>query len=142
MDRRADRIIIVDANTHIRRLIATLLGAMSAVDVAEARDTVQGARILKDGGADLIILDWAADSTEAAAFAHDLRHGALGDPTVPVLALATSTHHAVLEAAWAAGIDEVLSKPISAIDVIHHAGALLKGRARACSAPTDALAAE
>lgn len=133
------RVLVVDANAHIRRLIATLLGALSITDVAEARTPSAAVPIMLDKAPDLIIMDYAGDATDAVLFAHRVRRGELVDRRTPILALAGSTHHAILEGAWEAGIDEVIAKPLSAIEVIQRSAALIDGRRR--DVPT-AVAAE
>lgn len=120
------RVLIVDANAHIRRLIATLLGALSIKDVHEARNPEAAVPLMLDNPPHLIIADLAADATETVLFVHRIRRGELVDARTPVLALASSTHHAVLEQAREAGIDEVIAKPISAIEVIQRASDLLE----------------
>ncbi|MGE5477260.1 MAG: two-component system response regulator [Bacteroidales bacterium] len=119
------RVLIVDANAHIRRLIATLLGALSIKDVHEARNPAAAVPLMVENPPHLIITDLAADATETVLFVHRIRRGELVDARTPVLALAGSTHHAVLEQARAAGIDDVIAKPISAIEVIQRASDLL-----------------
>lgn len=139
------RVLVIDANAHIRRLIATLLGALQVDDVAQARTPEAALPHLLDKAPNLIILDWCNDTTDALLFLHRLRRGELADRRTPVLALSPSTHHAVLEQAWEAGIDEVIAKPISAVDLIQRAGELIEQRLRALmpeAAPplADALA--
>jgi two-component system phosphate regulon response regulator PhoB len=124
------RVLVIDANAHIRRLIATLLGALSIKDVAQARSPEAAVAMMLDKIPDLVIVDWAADATEALLFVHRLRQGELGDRRLPILALSPSTHHAVLEQAWEAGIDEVIAKPISALELIHRAGEMIESRLR------------
>jgi CheY-like chemotaxis protein len=124
------RVLIVDANAHIRRLIATLLGALSIKDVQEARNPAAAVSLMAENPPHLIITDLAADATETVLFVHRIRRGELVDARTPVLALAGSTHHAVLEQARAAGIDDVIAKPISAIEVIQRASDLLHAALR------------
>lgn len=132
------RVLIVDANAHIRRLIATLLGALSINDVHEARNPAAAVQLMMDNPPHLIIADFANDATETVLFVHRIRRGELVDARTPVLALAGSTHHAVLEQAWEAGIDDVIAKPISAIEVIQRASDLLDQVLRREPAPQPA----
>lgn len=136
------RVLVIDANAHIRRLIATLLGALEVKDVAEARTPEAALPHLQDMVPNLIIVDWDHDTTDVLLFLYRLRRGELADRRTPVLALSPSTHHAVLEQAWEAGIDEVIAKPISAMDLIQRAGALIEERMRAVlPAPSAAIVA-
>ncbi len=120
--------LVVDANAHIRRLIATLLGALEITDVSEARSPSAAASVLAEHRPDLVVVDWTNDPVETLLFVHRIRRGEGADRQVPVLALAASTHHAVLEEAREVGIDDVIAKPISAVDLIHRAAALLDER--------------
>lgn len=124
------RVLVVDANAHIRRLIATLLGALSIKDVDEARDPAAALPLMATRPPHLIIADFAGDATDTVLFVHRIRRGELVDARTPVLALADSTHHAVLEQAREAGIDDVIAKPISAIEVIQRARDLLEQAVR------------
>ena len=47
-----------------------------------------------------------------------------------MLALSRSLHHAVLEQAWEIGIDEVIAKPISAVEMIGRATSLIESDRR------------
>ena len=124
------RVLVVDANAHIRRLIATLLEAISVKEVREASNPAAAVPMMLDTPPDLIIADFAGDATETVLFMHRLRRGELAGSHIPVLALAGSTHHAVLEQAWEAGIDDVIAKPISALEVIQRARHLLEASMR------------
>lgn len=128
------RVLVVDANAHIRRLIATLLDALSVKDVREARSPSAAVPMMLDRPPHLIIADFTGDSTELVLFVHRIRRGELIDARTPVLAVAGSTHHAVLEQAWEAGIDEVIGKPLSGLEVIQRSGQLLEAVLRRASA--------
>ncbi|MBX9634974.1 MAG: response regulator [Magnetospirillum sp.] len=127
------RVLIVDANAHIRRLIATLLGALSVNDVVEARNPSAAMPLIHSKTPDLIITDFTGDAIETMLFVHRIRQGDVKDARIPILALAGSTHHAVLERAWEAGIDDVIAKPISALDVIQRSASLMAQRRRAAA---------
>ncbi|MBI5165967.1 MAG: response regulator [Magnetospirillum sp.] len=136
------RVLVVDANEHIRRLVATLLGALGITRIVEARTPAQAAALLTQAGVDLVIVDWVADPTEVILFTHRLRRGELGCERTPVLAMAATTHHAVLERAWEAGIDDVVAKPLSAIEIIQHSASLIEERRRAIADRNPAVAAQ
>ncbi len=133
------RVLVIDPNAHMRRLIATLLDALAVRDVAEARTSEAAVPRMLHKRPDLVILDFTGDTTESVLFVHRLRRGEFGDASTPVLALAESGHHALLEQAWEAGIDEVIAKPLSAIEMIERAAQLLRTRH---TAPATVAAAE
>lgn len=125
----ADRrvcVMIIDPNAHMRRLIGTLMGALDVSDVIEARNPQQAERLMTKRHPHLVIMDWSGAPTEGMLFVHRLRRGEIGRVSVPVLALSPSTHHAVLEQAVECGIDEVIAKPISAVEIIERAAGLIE----------------
>lgn len=125
MESKSPKVLIVDSSGHIRRLVATLMAALGVRNCAEARDVTQAVAQTIKHQPDLIILGLGSDATEALLFVHRLRRAEFGKTSIPVLGISASTHHAVLEIAWEAGIDDVIGKPISAIELMQRAGALL-----------------
>jgi DNA-binding response OmpR family regulator len=123
------KVLVVDANAHIRRLIATLLGTIDGVEIREARTPSLAVARLAEIRPDLVVVDWAGDPVETVLFVHRIRRGDLIDAGTPVLALAAATHHAMRVKAREAGIDEVARKPISAVELTRCAADLLRGRA-------------
>jgi len=133
------RIVVVDANAHIRRLIATLLGALGPVEIVEARTPEIAAVRMLEAPPDLVVVDWTGDPTAVTLFVHRIRRGELVDSRTPVLAMVGPPHNAVLERAWLA--DEIIAKPISAIDLIDRAGGLVAEWRRRVEAEAETAAA-
>ncbi|MBI3445789.1 MAG: response regulator [Magnetospirillum sp.] len=119
-------IMIIDPNAHMRRLIGTLMGALPVSEVIEARNPQQAAPLMAKRPPHLVIMDWSGDPTEGVLFLHRLRRGDLGCGSIPVLGLSPSTHHAVLEQAVESGIDDIIAKPISAVEIIERAAGLIE----------------
>lgn len=130
MDGRRVCVIIIDANAHMRRLIGTVLGSIAVTEVLEARSTAQAMPLMVAHRPHLVIMDWAHDPTDGVLFVHRLRRGEIGQAKTPVLALSASLHHAILEQAQDAGIDEVIAKPISAREMIQRAATLIEAERR------------
>jgi CheY-like chemotaxis protein len=119
-------VLIIEPNAHMRRLICTLMGAIPAHQVVEARTPQQATAMVADHAPQLVIMDWSDDPTEGVLFVHRLRRGEIGRADVPVLAISPSLHHAVLESAVETGIDEIIAKPISAVEIINRATDLIE----------------
>lgn len=130
MVNRAGRVLIIEANAHLRRLITTLLSALGISQVVEARmpAALTQQDLTAEQAPDLIIMDWAADPTDATLFVHQVRSGAWINARTPILGLSGCLHHSILEQAWQAGVDDMVAKPISAIEIIQRAAALLHER--------------
>ena len=135
-------IMVIDANAHMRRLIGTVLGALPGAEVVEARSPISARPLMVERSPHLVIMDWSGDHTDGVLFVHHLRRGDMGRHTVPVLALSNTLHHAVLEQALDAGIDDVIAKPISAVEIIERAGALIQFDRRRRGELRDSQAAE
>lgn len=120
------RVLVIHPSAHMRRLIVTLMTALGVGSCEEARTTVQATPLVLKNAPDLIVVDLGGDSTEALLFAHRLRRGEFGRSDTSVLGISPSTHHAMLELAWEAGISDMISTPISAIEIIQRAGALIE----------------
>ena len=73
-------------------------------------------------------MDWPVDSTDTILVAHRIRQGELFDSRTPILAMTPHLHHSVLEQAWQSKIDDVIGKPISAVELIKRSAALLDER--------------
>ena len=119
-------VLIIEPNAHMRRLIGTLMGAVPAHEVIEARTPQQAATLVAERAPHLVIMDWSDDPTEGVLFVHRLRRGEIGRADVPVLAISPTLHHAVLESARETGIDEIIAKPISAVEIITRATDLIE----------------
>ncbi len=119
-------VLIIEPNAHMRRLIGTLMGAVPAHEVVEARTPQQAATLVAERAPHLVIMDWCDDPTEGVLFLHRLRRGEIGRADVPVLAISPTLHHAVLESAVETGIDEIIAKPISAVEIITRATDLIE----------------
>lgn len=125
MTARTACVIVIDANAHMRRLIGSLLGVLPATSVVEARSGDAAIPLIEANQPHLIIMDWSGDPTDGLLFAHHLRRGGIGRRNIPILALSSSLHHAVLEQAESAGIDDVIAKPISAMEILGRAATLI-----------------
>jgi two-component system phosphate regulon response regulator PhoB len=119
-------VLIIEPNAHMRRLIATLMAAVPAHDVVEARTPHQAAALMAERAPHLVIMDWSDDPTEGVLFLHRLRRGEIGHAKVPVLGISATLHHAVLESAEESGIDDIIAKPISAVEIIARATELIE----------------
>ncbi|EME70605.1 response regulator [Paramagnetospirillum caucaseum] len=119
-------VLIIEPNAHMRRLIGILMGAVPAHEVIEARTPQQAAALVAERAPHLVIMDWSDDPTEGVLFVHRLRRGEIGRADVPILAISPTLHHAVLESAGESGIDEIIAKPISAVEIIARATDLIE----------------
>jgi CheY-like chemotaxis protein len=108
------RILIVDDDQHMRKVVRTMLAAIGARRTYEAGDAMAGLEAIRHYVPDLVIVDWEMPLIDGAKFVRMVRSpGDFPVPDVPIIML---TGHAdrwrVLEAARA-GAHEFLLKPVS-----------------------------
>lgn len=120
------RVLIIEPNGHVRRLVATLLSGLFLEQIIQVRSLTEATD--PQLNPHLIILDWPCDHIETLLFVHRIRSGDLFDQRTPILAMSALMHHSILEEAWLNKIDDVIGKPISAIDLIKRSAALLDER--------------
>lgn len=108
------KIVVVDDDPNMRKVVRTMLAAIGARRVFEASDAMAGLEAIRNHVADLVIVDWEMPEIDGAKFVRMVRSpGEFPLPDVPIIVL---TGHAdrwrVLEAARA-GANEFLLKPVS-----------------------------
>lgn len=122
------RVLVIDSNTHIRRLMRTVMGALEIEDVVGAASPAQAVPLMQNGGFGLVLIEWTGDAGEFRSFVGRVRAGEFGVADVPVLALVGSAQRAEAAMAWECGVDDVVAKPISAFDVVRRIETVLQKR--------------
>jgi two-component system, chemotaxis family, chemotaxis protein CheY len=122
------RILVVDDNQHMRKLVVTILQAFGTVLIFEAADGEHAWTILRDTNPDVIILDWQMSGMSGLDFIKLVRTDPNSPmPLVPIIMLTGHTHIDHVRMARDAGANEFLAKPVSVkavlarlISVIEH----------------------
>ena len=122
------KILVVDDNQHMRKLVVTILQAFGAVQIYEAADGEGAWSILRDANPDVILLDWQMSGMTGLDFVKKVRNDPQSpNPLVPVIMLTGHTHIDHVRMARDAGANEFLAKPVSVkailsrlISVIEH----------------------
>lgn len=108
------RILVVDDNQHMRKLVATILQAFGCTQVIEAVDGEHAWSILADVNPDVILLDWQMSGMTGLDFIKQIRNDPSSpNPFVPVIMLTGHTHVDHVRMARDAGANEFLAKPVS-----------------------------
>ena len=122
------KILVVDDNQHMRKLVVTILQAFGAIQIFEAADGEHAWAVLRDANPDVILLDWQMEGMNGLEFARMVRTSANSpNPFVPIIMLTGHTHIDHVRQARDAGVNEFLAKPVSVkailsrlISVIEH----------------------
>src|SRR3569623_1286742 len=113
------RVLVVDDNDHMRALLRAMLHAIGLRGVMEAHDGSHAMSLLREQEVAVVITDLWMEPLDGLDFVRLLRRSPNSPcPTVPIVMV---TGHATLQhvrAARDAGVDELLTKPISARDLV------------------------
>ena len=113
------KVLVVDDNAHMRKLVYTIMQAFGTVHISEAASGERALVMLRDINPDVIILDWQMEGMTGIEFARTLRTAkTTPNPFVPIIMLTGHTHIDHVRAARDAGINEFLAKPVSAKGVM------------------------
>jgi two-component system chemotaxis response regulator CheY len=108
------KILVVDDNQHMRKLVVTILQAFGAIQIYEAADGQQAWSILRDANPDVIFLDWVMEGMNGLEFTKTVRtSGSSPNPFVPIVMLTGHTSVEHVRKARDAGVNEFLAKPVS-----------------------------
>jgi two-component system chemotaxis response regulator CheY len=109
------RFLVIEDNTHMRRIIRTLLHGYSAREVFEAEDGAAGLEAFMAHSPDIVITDWAMPIFDGLELTRMIRNpGGNANPYVPIIMLTAHSEKNHVVKARDAGVTEFLCKPISA----------------------------
>jgi two-component system, chemotaxis family, chemotaxis protein CheY len=108
------KILVVDDNQHMRKLVVTILQAFGTTQIYEAADGEAAWPILRDTNPDVVLLDWQMNGMTGLDFVKMVRNDPNSpNPLVPVIMLTGHTHIDHVRMARDAGANEFLAKPVS-----------------------------
>jgi two-component system, chemotaxis family, chemotaxis protein CheY len=114
------RVLVVDDNSHMRSLMATVLLAIGIRSVLEASDAEDGWKKLIANPCDIVFADWVMEGQSGLDFTRRLRTSPESpNPFIPVIMLSGHTSDEQMQAARDAGVNEFLAKPVSANTILH-----------------------
>ncbi len=109
------KIMVVDDNAHMRKLVGTILRAFGCTHVSEATDGQTAWAGLRDANPDVVILDWLMDGMSGFEFTKQVRTAPNSpNPYLPIIMLTGNSSAECVSGARDAGVNEFLAKPVSA----------------------------
>ena len=108
------RVLVVDDDASMRKVVRAMLYAIGVGTVYEASDGAAGLNAVRQNNPDLVIVDWEMPNIDGAQFVRMVRSpGAFPAPDVPIIMLSGhGDRWRVVEAARI-GAHEYLLKPVS-----------------------------
>jgi two-component system chemotaxis response regulator CheY len=111
---RQAKVLIVDDEFYMRKVIRTLLLAMGATNVHDVADGARGLDAIIAIEPDVVILDWEMTGMNGTEFVRRVRSPAtFAHPNVPIIMLTGHGEHWRVVQAMRLGVHEFLLKPVS-----------------------------
>jgi two-component system, chemotaxis family, chemotaxis protein CheY len=108
------KILVVDDNAHMRKLVTTILNGFGCTCVAEAFNGQRALALAREFNPDVIVLDWMMEGMSGIEVVKSIRTSPTSpNPYLPVIMLTGHTSAERVQEARDAGINEFLAKPVS-----------------------------
>lgn|SRR5579885_1675704 len=108
------RILLVDDEQYMRKVVRTMLLGMGVRHIAEAHDGPTGLQMIRHQAPDVVILDWEMPGLNGASFVRMVRSPETFPlPDVPIIMLTGHGERARVIEAVCVGVNEFLLKPVS-----------------------------
>ena len=108
------KVLVVDDNAHMRKLVVTILQAFGVLQVYEADSGERAWNVLRENNPDVIVLDWMMEGMSGLELMEMIRSNPQApNPFVPVIMLTGHTHIDQVKQARDAGVNEFIAKPVS-----------------------------
>ncbi|MEM6712461.1 MAG: response regulator [Pseudomonadota bacterium] len=114
------RVLVVDDNQFMVRLVRTMLAAFGVRGVVEAYDGSQALERMNEGTIDLIILDWEMPILNGAELVRLVRNPEHPCAYAPIIMITGHTTVRRVEDAQAMGVNDIIGKPFSTECLYNH----------------------
>jgi DNA-binding response OmpR family regulator len=110
----AAKVLVVDDEHYMRKVVRTMLMSFGVIDVHEAPDGATGLELISSLRPDVVILDRQMPGLDGPAFVRIVRSpGTFPYPDVPIIMLTGHGERSHVIEAVKLGINEFLLKPVS-----------------------------
>ncbi|MEZ5840672.1 MAG: response regulator [Hyphomicrobiales bacterium] len=107
--------LVADDNTHMRRIVRSLLHGFGVREVMEAEDGANALELFNTHTPDIVVVDWAMPIIDGLELTRLIRNpSSNANPYVPIILLTGHAERRRVIEARDAGASEFLAKPISA----------------------------
>jgi CheY-like chemotaxis protein len=115
VDLQSVRVLLVDDNPHMRRILRALLSGMGLRDIYDCEDGARGIEEFQRHLPDIVITDWMMPILDGGELTRMLRNvNQSPNPYVPIIVITGYAEKHVVIAARDAGVTEFVCKPVSA----------------------------
>jgi len=108
------KVLVVDDNAHMRKLVITILQAFGVTQISEADGGENAWAKLREINPDVLVLDWVMEGMSGIDLVQKIRTDPqTPNPFVAVIMLTGHTHIDHVRMARDAGVHEFIAKPVS-----------------------------
>jgi CheY-like chemotaxis protein len=112
------KILVVDDNTHMIKIVKTILRGFDVKDLFDASTAEQGFEFFRGNPVDLIITDFVMNPLNGCDFVRKIRTDVDSPNTfVPIIMLTAYAEKSHVEMARDSGITEFCVKPVTALEL-------------------------
>jgi CheY-like chemotaxis protein len=109
------RVLVVDDNAFMRKMVRSLLNNIGVKKVYEAADGIAGLEQIRATAPDVIVLDWEMPLLNGPELVRIVRSpGVFPMPDIPIIMLTAHGDRSRIIEAIRIGVNEFLCKPVSA----------------------------
>ncbi|MBI3702466.1 MAG: response regulator [Rhizobiales bacterium] len=110
----ATKVLVVDDEYYMRKVVRTLLASIGVGTVYEALDGADGLEQIRRNAPDVVIVDWQMPKLDGPSFVRIVRTPATcAYPNVPIIMLTGHSERSRVVAAIELGVNDFLLKPVS-----------------------------
>ena len=121
------KILLVDDNQHMRLLLTEILRAIGVRHVFEAHDGSEALHMMRRVPIDIVITDLSMKGLDGIDFVNLLRRSPESpNPFAPIIMITGHSTQRRVNEARDAGVNEFLTKPVTARSVIHRLTLLIE----------------
>lgn len=112
--------LIIDDNQHMISILKALLRGFGMKRIHDATDGTSAFEVFRNTSSDIVFLDYRMPEFDGIEFTRLVRTASDSpNQEVPIIMVTSHTQRNNIETARDSGITEILTKPISSIDLYH-----------------------
>ena len=121
------KVLVVDDNQHMRKLVVAILQAFGVLQIVEAGDGTRAWTMLRETNPDVVILDWMMEELSGIDLVKMVRTSPqTPNPFVPIIMLTGYTQLDHVRQARDAGVNEFIAKPVSVKTMMSRLSAVIE----------------
>jgi len=108
------KVLVVDDEYYMRKVVRTLLTSIGVRNIYEAQDGPSGLEAIRTVAPDIVIVDWQMPGLDGAGFVRMVRSPqTFPYPDIPIIMLTGHGERSRVVEAVSVGVNEFLLKPVS-----------------------------